>query len=149
MAFKKIRLNSKVFSTNLIHTPEPFLNRYNTLNKLLTSETRFLESANYGLKRQHNLTAHAAVSCNNINFMDSKSFNRFLEHTCHYNDVNQNTVLVYENPTALKKKTNSEIQSNSIQTNSILTNKQGLLSQQSNVADHANLLQLDVDTTMQ
>jgi hypothetical protein len=146
-AFKKIRLNSKVFTTNLIHTPEPFLNRYNSLNKLLTNETRFLESANYGLKRQHNLTAHAAVNCNNTNFMDAPSFNRFLDHSCHYNNVNQNTVLVYENPTSLKKKVNSNLESGTTEATSILSNVKNSSHNQANVTDYTNFLQLDIDSS--
>jgi hypothetical protein len=144
-AFKKIRLNSKVFTTNLIHTPEPFLNRYNSLNKLMTNETRFLESANYGLKRQHNLTAHAAVSCNNTNFMDSQSFNRFLDHSCHYNNTH-NTALVYENPSALKKKVNATLQLDSIHSPSLLVNTKTTINTQANITDYTNFLQLDIDS---
>jgi hypothetical protein len=147
-AFKKIRLNSKVFTTNLIHTPEPFLNRYNTINKLLTNETKFLESANYGFKRQHNLTAHAAVNCNNANFMDSNSFNRFLNHSCHYNNTSQNTILFYENPTLLKKKVASNLQAGTNQTTLLLTNTKASADRQSNVADYTNLLQLDIDSNV-
>jgi len=146
-AFKKIRLNSKVFTTNLIHTPEPFLNRYNTLNKLLTNETRFLESANYGLKRQHNLTAHAAVTCNNVNFMDSNSFNRFLDHSCHYNNSTQNTILFYENPTSLKKKVNTTLEVSTNQTNSLLDNRRSFTNPLTDTSDQTNFLQLDIDST--
>jgi hypothetical protein len=146
-AFKKIRLNSKVFTTNLIHTPEPFLNRYNTLNKLLTNETRFLESANYGLKRQHNLTAHAAVTCNNVNFMDSNSFNRFLDHSCHYNNNTQNTILFYENPTSLKKKVNPTLEVSTNQTSSLLDNRGTFTNAVIDPSDQTNFLQLDIDST--
>jgi len=85
-AFKKIRSNSKIFTTNLVHTPTTFYNRYSNINKLLTNETKFLESVNYGLKRQHNLTSNSAVSCNNLNFMDYSSFIQFLDHSCSYNN---------------------------------------------------------------
>tara|TARA_B100000795_G_C22790686_1_gene436773 strand:- start:29 stop:532 length:504 start_codon:yes stop_codon:yes gene_type:complete len=106
-AFKKIRANSKIFNTNLVSTPTPFTNRYIMINKLLANETKFLDSTNYGLRRQHNLTANAALNSNNLNFLDRQGFNTFLDHSCKYSSAKANTTLFNTNPHTLNKKLNT------------------------------------------
>jgi len=69
------------------------MKRYTTINKLLASETRFLEASSYGLRRQHNLTSSLALSVNNNNFLDSKSLNSFLQHNLKVNGVENHTSL--------------------------------------------------------
>jgi hypothetical protein len=145
-AFKKIRLNSKSFSTNLIYTPSPFFNRYNMINKLLTNESKFTDSVNYGLKRQHNLTAHTALNCNNINFLDSNSFNKFLDHSCHFNNKQNDTVFIYENPSLVTKKTTSTIDTSLLSSKDLLDNTNRLGTTMTNNSDQLNFLQLDIDS---
>jgi len=79
-AFKKIRSNSKVFNTNLVHTPSNFMSQYVTVNKLLNSDLKFSESTAYGLKRQHNLTTNAALNASNLNFLDRSSMDTLVTH---------------------------------------------------------------------
>jgi hypothetical protein len=119
-AFKKIRANSKTFNTSLVHTPTAFMNRYTMINKLLVNETKFLESNNYGLKRQHNLTANAAVSCNNLNFLDQSSFNQFLDHSCKYSLTRPQTSFFDTNPHVVDKKATNEVSVSSVRDANIL-----------------------------
>jgi hypothetical protein len=145
-AFKKIRANSKAFNTNLVHTPTAFMNRYTTINKLLANETKFLESTNYGLKRQHNLTANAAVSCNNLNFLDQSSFNQFLDHSCKYSLTRPQTSFFDTNPHVVSKKATNDVNVSSIRNSNVLNSA---LSAQANsfaTTETLNFDQLSIDT---
>jgi hypothetical protein len=145
-AFKKIRANSKAFSTNLVHTPTAFMNRYTTINKLLANETKFLESTNYGLKRQHNLTANAAVSCNNLNFLDQASFNQFLDHSCKYSLTRPQTNFFDTNLHAVTKKASNDISVSSLRNTTVLNSA---LSDQANsvtATETLNFDQLSIDS---
>jgi hypothetical protein len=144
-AFKKIRANSKAFNTNLVHTPTAFMNRYTTINKLLTNETKFLESTNYGLKRQHNLTANAAVSCNNLNFLDQTSFNQFLDHSCKHSLQRTQTSFFDTNPHVVDKKASNDVSVSTVQSSNVLNSS---LMTQSNgfaVTETLNFDQLDIN----
>ena len=88
VAFAKIRSASKVFNTNLVHTPSVFLNKYQQISKLLETENKFTDAGVYGLRRQHNLTANAALNAHNVNFLNKTSFEDFLNHTTHL-ELNQ------------------------------------------------------------
>jgi hypothetical protein len=142
-AFKKIRSNAKIFTTNLIATPNPFMNRYNSLHKLLNSEGKYLESANYGLVRQHNLNTHAALNCNNLNFLDNKSFVQFLEANTKYNtSVNKSAAARFNNPLFLKKNVNNSLKMNTSVTSQLLTPNQLTTTSEHNIIDDLNFLQL-------
>jgi len=146
-AFKKIRANSKAFNTNLVHTPTAFMNRYNLLNKLLVNETKFLESTNYGLKRQHNLTANAAVSCNNLNFLDQASFNQFLDHSCKYSLTRPQTNFFETNPHSVTKKATNEVSVSSLRNTNLLNSFLVDQSNSFNATETLNFDQLAIDST--
>jgi len=145
-AFKKIRANSKAFNTNLIHTPTAFMNRYTTINKLLTNETKFLESTNYGLKRQHNLTANAAVSCNNLNFLDQTSFNTFLDHSCKYNLTRPQTSFFDNNPHVVNKKAVNSVSTSSIRNSNVVNSPLLTQPKSFSATEGLNFEQLTIDT---
>jgi hypothetical protein len=90
-AFTQIRTSSKTFNTNLVHTPSTFLAKYKQINTLLENENKFSDSINYGLKRQHNLTASAATASNNANFLNAKGIESFLEQNLKYSLNRQST----------------------------------------------------------
>lgn len=90
-AFTKIRTHSKTFSTNLVHTPSIFLDKYKQINALFENENKFTDSLSYGLKRQHNLTSSAATASNNANFLDREGMESFLEHTLKFSIEKQKT----------------------------------------------------------
>jgi len=84
-AFKKIRMYSKVYTTNLIYTPSIFTNKYVKLNELFFTENELNNSLSYGLKRQHNLTASNATSSIYSTFLDKQSMDKFLNFTLKQN----------------------------------------------------------------
>jgi hypothetical protein len=116
------------------------------INKLLTNESKFTDSVNYGLKRQHNLTAHTALNCNNVNFLDSNSFNKFLDHSCHFNNKQNDTVFIYENPSLVTKKTDVIIDNSLLSSKELLKNTTELGTTSTNHSDQLNFLQLDIDS---
>jgi len=145
-AFKKIRANSKTFNTNLVHTPTAFMNRYTTINKLLANETKFLESTNYGLKRQHNLTANAAVSCNNLNFLDQSSFNQFLDHSCKYNLTRPQTSFFDNNPHVVDKKAINDVSVASVRNSNVLNSSLSAQANSFTATEALNFDQLTIDS---
>jgi hypothetical protein len=145
-AFKKIRANSKVYNTNLVHTPTNFVNRYNSINKMLVNETKFLEATNYGLKRQHNLTANAATNCNNLNFLDKASFNQFLDHSCKYSLSRPQTAFFTENLHGVAKKLDGSLSSNTALTPRVLNSPLLVQPNSLSTLERVNFNQVDSDT---
>jgi len=90
-AFAQIRRASKTYTTNLVHTPSVFLAKYKQINALFENETKYADSLNYGLKRQHNLTASAATTSNNSNFLDRAGMESFLDHTLKFSPQTSKT----------------------------------------------------------
>jgi len=124
-AFKKVRMFSKVYTTNLVHTPSTFTDKYVKLNSLYLNENDLNNSFNYGLKRQHNLTSSSATTNTFSTFLDKSSMDKFLSHNLQFNTGNSITNDLTANFNLLSKKHNL---SSSI-TN---TNKLNLLFQQNN-----------------
>jgi hypothetical protein len=148
-AFKKIRANAKIFTTNLIATPSPFMNRYTALHKLTNSESKYMESVNYGLTRQHNLSSHAALNCNNLNFLDNKSFLQFLEYNTKYNQTKQlETQARFDNPSFLKKTVNNDLKIGTASTLQSLSTQSLNSSAEGKVLDSLNYLQLSGESQM-
>jgi len=79
-AFKKVRMFSKVYTSNLVHTPSTFTDKYIKLNSLYTTDNDFTTSFNYGLKRQHNLTTSLATTNTFSTFLNKTSMDKFLTH---------------------------------------------------------------------
>lgn len=79
-AFSKIRNSSKVYNSHLVHTPSTFSSKYFKLNALYVDENKFLTTTSFGVEKQHNLSSTSALG-NTIgsSFLDSASFNKFLE----------------------------------------------------------------------
>jgi hypothetical protein len=143
-AFKKIRANAKIFTTNLIATPNPFMNRYNALHKLTNSEGKYLESVNYGLTRQHNLSTHAALNCNNLNFLDNKSFLQFLEYNTKYNNSTKSgTASRFDNPSFLRKIVANNVNTKTVTSSKTLSNTQAFVPATVSVLDDINFAQLN------
>ena len=103
-AFKKIRMYSKVYTTNLIHTPTTFTDKYIKLNSLYCNDNDFYNSANYGLKRQHNLTSISATTAINSTFLDQNSMNKFLNYNLQYNNDIKKTSLFNQDLNLLSKR---------------------------------------------
>jgi len=106
-AFKKIRMYSKVYTTNLIHTPTTFTDKYIKLNSLYCNDNDFHNSANYGLKRQHNLTSTSATTAINSTFLDQNSMDKFLNYNLQYNNDTRKTSLFNQDLNLLSKRTSN------------------------------------------
>jgi hypothetical protein len=119
------------------------MNRYNSLHKLTNSENKYLESVNYGLTRQHNLSSNAALNCNNLNFLDNKSFIQFLEYNTKYNQSqNNSTQARFDNPSFLQKTVTNGLKVGTQSTSQSLSNNPFTSSAEANVLDSLNYLQL-------
>jgi len=105
-AFKKVRMFSKVYNSNLVHTPSTFTDKYIKLNSLYLTENDFNTSFNYGLKRQHNLTSSSATTNTFSTFLDSNSMNKFLTHNLNYNTLTSTSNDNTENFNLLNKTNN-------------------------------------------
>jgi len=92
-AFKQIRASSRVYTTNLVHTPSLLTDKYVKINNLYFNENQLINSNNFGLKRQHTLTSSASTTAINSTFLDQKSLDKFLSHTLQYNQANDSTKL--------------------------------------------------------
>ena len=131
-AFKKVRMFSKVYTTNLVHTPSTFTNKYVNLNSLYSNENDLNTSFTYGLKRQHNLTSSSATTNTFSTFLDKASMNKFLSHNLQFTNVDQKTTDLSTNFNLLSKTSSN----NSVVTN---LNKLSVLFQQNNKFNDSHL----------
>jgi heme/copper-type cytochrome/quinol oxidase subunit 2 len=107
-AFKKIRMHSKVYTTNLVHTPSLFTDKYIKLNSLFVNENDLNNSLTFGLKRQHNLTSAAATTNVSSTFLDRNSIDKFLNYNLQYNNSNNQTNLFSQKLDRVTKVDNSQ-----------------------------------------
>lgn len=119
-AFRKIRLHSKVYNTNLVHTPTIFTAKYNKLNSLYTNENNLYDSLNYGLKRQHNLTSATATTNTYSTFLDRNSMDKFLSSNLQYNSDKQSTEVFNTNLNNFSKKNMTNLNLTTVRLMSIL-----------------------------
>ena len=84
-AFKQIRASSRIYTTNLIHNPSYFTNKYIKFNNLFFNENDLINSNNFGLKRQHTLTSAAATTSINSTFLDRNSLSKLLSYNLNHN----------------------------------------------------------------
>jgi hypothetical protein len=84
-AFKQIRASSRIYTTNLIHNPSYFTNKYIKFNNLFFNENDLINSNNFGLKRQHTLTSAVATTSINSTFLDRNSLSKLLSYNLNHN----------------------------------------------------------------
>lgn len=113
-AFKKIRTFSKVYNTNLIHTPLNFTNKYVQINSLFSNENNLNDSLNYGIKRQHNLLSTTALTNTYSTFLDKKSMDTFLNYNMGVNAEKNKTNIFNESWHTLKKENVSKTTLNTL-----------------------------------
>jgi hypothetical protein len=95
-AFKQIRASARIYTTNLVHNPSFFTDKYIKFNNLFFNENDILNSNNFGLKRQHTLTSAASTTSINSTFLDKKSLNKLLNYNLNYNTQSSKTELFGE-----------------------------------------------------
>lgn len=119
-AFKQIRSTSRIYTTNLVTTPSYFTNKYNKLNNLYFNEGDILNTGNFGIKHQYNLTSAAANTAINSTFLDRKSMDKFLTYNLQYNLPRSNTNLFNNSSDLWAKNNNSEVTTSTINQTSLL-----------------------------
>ena len=79
-AFAKIRNFTKVYSTQLVHTPSVFASKYQRLSSLYLDENNFLPTSSFGVGKQYNAAAISSLGNGfSSTLLDSKSFAQFLD----------------------------------------------------------------------
>jgi hypothetical protein len=67
-----------------LSTSAPNVNKYFKIHELYFTENDFLNTANYGLTRQHNLISPAATTNNFSTFFDTTSSDHLINYTLGY-----------------------------------------------------------------
>jgi len=111
-AFKKIRMFSKTYTSNLNHIPNNFSSKYKLLSNLYLNDLNFSDSYLYGLKRQHNFLSMSSILNNQATFMDLKSVNKIANFN-YKNNIIKNTENDYSGLSYFKKANNSNFSTES------------------------------------
>jgi len=77
-AFKKIKMFSKTYTSNLNYLPTSFNGKYKSLSSLYANDNEFLDSYLYGTKRQHNFLSSSSLFNNFSTFFSLTSVDCFL-----------------------------------------------------------------------
>lgn len=105
-AFKKIKMYSKTYTSNLVLPVNNFTNKYKNISKLYINDNIFTDSYLYGMKRQHNFLSSNALLNNQSTFLDIRSANKLINFNFK-NELNLNTsVTNNDNFNFFKKITN-------------------------------------------
>jgi hypothetical protein len=104
-AFKQIRATSRTYTTNLVTAPSYLTNKYVKLNNLYFNDSDLLNTNNFGIKHQFNLTSAAANTSVNATFLDNSSMSKFLTYNLQHN-VQRTTTSLHNNASDLWGKGN-------------------------------------------
>jgi len=119
-AFKKVRMFSKSFTTNLVHTPTTFTDKYVKLNSLYFNDNDYNSSFVYGLKRQHNLMSSSATTNTYSTFLDKNSMTKFSNYNLKTNSNVAETNTFLGNVNVLQKDNDTAATVNSLNVSQIL-----------------------------
>jgi len=111
-AFKKIRMFSKTYTSNLNFVPNNFSSKYKLLSNLYLNDLNFSDSYLYGLKRQHNFLSTSSLLNNQSTFLDLKSVNKIVNFNYKTN-ITENTRNNLDSYSFLKKNSNSVLSNDS------------------------------------
>jgi len=92
-AFKQIRANSRVYTSNLTGTISPFTSKYIKLNSLFKNDVSISNTNSFGLKHPITLTSASTTTAINQTFLDSQSLKKFLNYNLQYNHTSSNNPL--------------------------------------------------------
>ena len=105
-AFKKIRMFSKTYTSNLNFIPNNFSSKYKLLSNLYINDLSFSDSYLYGLKRQHNFLSSSSLINNQSTFLDLKSVNKIANFNYKNNIIKSDSTSL-THTSYLKKNNNS------------------------------------------
>lgn len=80
-AFSSVRNSTKAYNTNLLTLTSPNVSKYFKIHNLYFNDNNFLDTANYGIKRQHSLISPSTTTNNFSTFFDFSNKNHFLTYT--------------------------------------------------------------------
>ena len=80
-AYKKIRMFSKTYSTNLMFVPNNFSTKFKILSNLYINDSLFTDSYLYGLKRQHGFLSTKSSFNNQSSFLSLRSANKLVNYS--------------------------------------------------------------------
>jgi heme/copper-type cytochrome/quinol oxidase subunit 2 len=111
-AFKKIRMFSKTYTSNLNFIPNNFSSKYKLFSNLYNNDLSFSDSYLYGVKRQHNFLSSSSLLNNQSSFLNLKSINKIsnfnFKNSIFNNNLNDSISYNY-----YKKSSNSNLLSDS------------------------------------
>jgi hypothetical protein len=90
-SFKKIKMFSKTFTSNLLFIPNDYSNKYKIFSSLFINDNIYVDSYLYGLKRQHNFLSTKSILNNNSTFFSLKSINKLLKFNLKFNKTNNHS----------------------------------------------------------
>ena len=128
-AFKKIRMFSKTYTSNLVHVPTNYSNKYKSFSNLYVNDNLFTDSYLYGLKRQHNFLSSSSLFNNQYTFLNLNSVNKFINFNFR-NNINSANKVNNFNSTFFKKSSNLNLNNTSLKLMSIFNkthNNQSLI----------------------
>jgi len=118
-AFKKIRMFSKTYTSNLVFVPNNYSSKYKTISNLYINDSLFTDSYLYGLKRQHNFLSANSTFNNQSTFLNLNSVNKFVNFNFKNNINFEIKTNQSNNLNFFKKNNNLSTTSNSLRINSI------------------------------
>lgn len=118
-AFKKIRMFSKTYTSNLVFIPNNYSSKYKNLSNLYINDLLFTDSYLYGLKRQHNFLSSNSILNNQTTFLNLNSINKFVNFNFNNNINYSNKVNQFNNYSFFKKINNVNLSNFILRTNNI------------------------------
>jgi hypothetical protein len=112
-AFKKIRMFSKTYTSNLTFVPNSYTQKFKTFSNLYLNDSSFTDSYLYGLKRQHNYLSSSSLLNNQSTFLNMTSVNKFINFNFQSN-LNTASMDNYYDNSYFKKLPNSTMSNQSL-----------------------------------
>lgn len=96
-AFKRVRMFSKTFTSNLVFASNNFSNKYKIFSNLYINDNLFTDSYLYGLKRQHNFLSTNSILNNHATFLDLNSVKKIINFNFqnNYDSLRTNQIQFY------------------------------------------------------
>jgi hypothetical protein len=117
-AFKKIRMFSKTYTSNLNFIPNNYSSKYKLFSNLYLNDLNFSDSHLYGLKRQHNYLSSSSLINNQSTFLNLNSVSKIINFNYKTNII-KNTENDFSGYNYFKKNNNSHLNVDSLRIQSI------------------------------
>lgn len=148
-AFKKIKMFSKTYTSDLTFLPNNFSNKYKVFSNLYINDNSYTDSYLYGLKRQHNFLSSSSIFNNQATFMNLNSINKLIAFNFNNSQSNSTKINNFNSLLFFKKHSNSGITNTTFLLNDFLNKKFSYLENTNfkNFTSFSNYLNLINDDT--